>query len=212
MNEFYEFTASSESNVYAPTILNESRYFANCSECGSNYLKNEIGDVDLIIEGKGKYPDILSCGRWPILIVSDKVLRIWNDNNISGFRSYNVSLFTQEGQEIPKSKGHYHHISITGRSELDFDAMGIRIIARCNTCGRVEYNKESWEFGIPIIKKDSWDGSDLFAFKQFRCTSMCGMKNLKLIYKNKLINFSFHPLKDMFNYSSNEINLKELFA
>lgn len=208
MEEFFRFSASSKSKIYAPKILNREDYFVKCIECGSVHLKKEIRNIDLLVEGKGKYPDILLCGHWPVLIVSDKVLKKWKENNISGFHNYSVRLFRSNGEEIPTDQAFYHHIIITGRSELNLEMMGVQIISKCGECETVKFNKGTWEFGTPIMKQNSWDGSDLFSFNYFHSSPLCGMKSLELIQNNKLTNFSVTRMEDMFDYVAAEVDLK----
>ncbi len=211
MNDFYQFSASTKSKIYAFKILHSDN-FLNCRKCGSTYLKKRFEDVDLAVEGKGKYPDILLCGHWPILVVSNKVLNYWKENDIKGFQSHSVRLFGKNEEELLQNETYYHNIVITGRCSLDLDAMGVEIISKCDTCGTVRYNKESWEFGIPVIKQNSWDGCDLFTSEQFINTPLCTLSNLELIHKYKLTNFSMKKIEDIFDYCADELNIKDLFT
>ncbi len=210
MDDFFGLNANVKSAVYSPSIINSNEYFTNCAECGSTYVKKDLNNIDLIIEGKGKYPDVLLSGSWPLLIVSDKLLNIWEDNKITGFNSYPIKIFTKNGAEILKNDAHYYNIKITGKCQLDFKAMGIEILEECKTCGAVIFNKEVWEFGTPIVKTNSWDGSDLFVADQFESAPLCTLTIIKLIEKYNIINFSMKRFEDFFDYCADEVSIKEI--
>lgn len=211
MTEFFKFT-SSRSNVYAPTILNKEDHFLLCKKCGARFLKNRQMDVDLLIEGKGKLPDMLMCGSFPLFIVSPKVVDCWEQNGITGYRSSRARLFRKVNKELVEEDVCYRNVEITGRAELDFEKMGVQVTV-CSVCGSHQFNKNTWEFGEAIYKPNSWDGSDLFVFTYFEYSPLCGMKNLEVIYKNKLTNFCFMKMEDKFNYaSSQEVDLKAMFG
>lgn len=211
MTEFFNFT-SSRSNVYAPTILNKEDHFLLCKKCGSLYLKEKFTNVDLLIEGKGKLPDILMCGHWPLLLVSPRVIECWEQNGITGYRSSRARLFRKVNKELVEEDVCYRNVEITGRAELDFEKMGVQVTV-CSVCGTNQFNKHTWEFGKAIYKSNSWDGSDLFVFTYFEYSPSCGIKNLEIIYKNKLTKFSIQRMEDKFNYeSSQDVDLKAMFG
>lgn len=212
MSDIFQFHANSKSKIYAPRILNYKGNFETCRKCGSVYLKKEIKTVNLEIEGKGKYPDILLCGEWPLLLISDRTLKVWEQNDIGDFNKYSVKLFRGNGEEISDNEVKYHHIVITGQCTLDLDAMGIKIIDQCEACGIVKYNKETWQFGEPIFDQNFANERELFVLEQFKNNPLCSRKNLELIYNNKLTNFLITKCEDMFDYCAEEIDIKKLFT
>lgn len=209
MSDFFGFS-SARSNVYAPTILNEDGHFTMCKKCGAGYLKENFTDVDLLLEGKGKMPDILLCGSWPLLLVSPRVIECWEQNEVTGYTSYPARLFRKVNKELVEEDVCYRNVEITGRAELDFAAMGVQV-SFCSACGVVKFSKHTWEFGEAVYKTGSWDGSDLFVFKYFEASPVCGMKNLEIIYKNKLTKFRIKRMEDKFNFMSDEVDIKSLF-
>lgn len=209
MNRFYIFSSNTDSEVYASKIINSEDHFAICSACGSAYLKAKLYEIDLLIEGKGELPDAIVCGHWPILLVSDKVYTVWANNNISGITHYPVRLYRKDGASLRQIEARYHNIVITGRCELDLKKMGVEVINRCSECGTVKYNKEIWEFGSATLKKNSWDGSDFFTARQFEYTALCTTKNLELIYRHKLTNFSITKFEDMFDFFADDVSITE---
>ena len=189
--------------------MHYEEYRVPCS-CGSRYKKKAFKAIDVIIEGKGSYPDFLFCGHYPLLIVSDKVLNLWNENEVSGFQSYPVRIFRAGCLETPQTEASYHNIVITGRNSLDFEQMGISIVSQCPKCGYTKYNKRTWEFGQPIIKDGAWDGSDLFVFERFEASPACVLRNLKIMYENKITNASIRNLSSFFNVGDPDLKLKKL--
>jgi len=165
--------------------------------------------LSFLIEGKGKLPDTLLCGHYPLTIVSDKVLKAWENEGVTGYESFPVKLVNSEQIEIDDQQ--YHNITIMGRAELDFSKMGVTITNICDVCGGVEYNKETWEFGPAIIKENSYDNSDLFVCKHFISAPLCSLKVLKIVYESKLSNFYFENFETSFMIGHRTaIDLKEL--
>ena len=195
---------------YASTILNNNGgYLEDCPLCGRTRFNEANKDLVLLIEGKGKLPDYLQCGHYPLTIVSDRVLQTWKDVSVSGYESFPIKIIDNENKK--RNHEQYHNIIITGRAELDFEKMGVKIVSICQECGEVEYNKQDWEFGKAIIKDNTYDGSDLFTFKYFCAAPLCTLKILEAVYNNKLTNFQFMFLESFFIYlDTSPIDLKEL--
>ena len=195
---------------YAPTILNtEDAFLSNCSKCGRTRFNDSNRDLILLLEGKGKLPDFLSCGHYPLTLISERTLDVWRAAGITGYESFPVKLVNKQDEEICDVQ--YHNIIITGRAELDYKKMGVKIKKICSKCGAVEYNKETWEFGEAFMKENTYDGSDLFVTKYFERAPICTFKVLEIVYKNKLTNFAFGNFEEKFFYTAPDINMKELF-
>jgi len=73
-------------------------------------------------------------------------------------------------------------------------------------------NKETWEWGEDIVKKGSYDGSDLFVAKHFERATACTKKMLEIVYKEKLTNFEFRPHGFPLGKTPPAIKLKEFFS
>jgi len=198
---------------YAPTILNSDDVFLdNCPKCGRTRYNHCNDKIVLLVEGKRTLPDFLLCGHYPLTIISDKTLKAWKNAQITGYTSSSVRIFNKQKEEI--SQPQYHYITITGRAELDFEKMGVEIINICDVCGVVDYNKQTWEFGLAVIKENTYDNSDLFTFEYFDASVSCSIRVLETVYRNKLTNFRFKDLesKFMFMTPTQCIDLKSLFG
>ena len=208
------YTISHDNNIktpYAPTIINSGEAFlSKCPKCDRTRYNYANRELSLLVEGKGKLPDYLMCGHYPLMIVSDRVLTIWEKEGVTGYTSYPVVLVDQQMEEIINAQ--YYNIIISGRAELDFTKMGVKIKKVCSKCGAVEYNKETWEFGEAIMKESTYDKSDIFTYQFFEASPACTKKVLEIVYRNKLTGFRFKELKLKFAYGAPKIDLKGLFG
>ena len=187
---------------YAPTIVSSNDvYFDNCPKCGRGRFNKENRDLSLVIEGKRKLPDYLLCGHSSTLkIVSQRVVDVWQKYEITGYTAFPISkLLDKHGNEV-HAESKYYNLIITGRIELDFERMGVFIMAQCSTCGGLDYNKKTWEnWGVTVAKEGSYTGTDLFVANRFEAAPICTRKMLEIVHKEKLTNFSFTTFESKFS-------------
>jgi hypothetical protein len=143
------------------------------------------------VDKKRKYPDILGCGAWPLRIVSQAVLDDWTAVGVKGYETFPLEVRGEAGSPRLDAPA-YYHLKITGRCELDTDAMGIKILFRCPKC-RYKNVEPIWPVD-PIIKRDTWDGSDLFSSDLFPMQTFCTEAVRALTNKNRRTNFRFESL------------------
>lgn len=55
-------------------------------------MKPDVYNINLLIEGNGKFPDILNCGEYPFLIVSNKVVDLWEESSVSGYIPHEIKI------------------------------------------------------------------------------------------------------------------------
>ena len=175
-----------------------------CDLCGKgrfrlkNYPKHPLTTE---VEGGRAFPDVLGCS-YPLLAVSEHVLEDWQNNNITGGAAYPLTIAKAQGKRISTIPApQYYHTFVTGRCELDFEAMGIRITFLCPKCGY--YEKESirpkkifedddpFDTSFLVIKANTWDGSDLFTTSWFSHTIFCSQRVVDLASINRHTNFMF---------------------
>lgn len=211
MDDFYRFSSDIKKRTpYAPKIINYGEVICTCKTCGASDLSKNIDEIVLLIEGKGKLPDKMLCGHFPLNIISEKVLNAWKENNVTGYCYHNVRLVNEMNMDIDNELK-YYNISITGKTDLDFEKMGVSIINKCHDCGQVRFNKQPYNFGIPILKDEIYNKSDLFVFNYFENISLCNKKIIEIIYKYKLTNFSIEKIEAIFDYMDSGIDIKSLF-
>jgi hypothetical protein len=165
------------------------------------------------VEGKGKLPDYLQCGHYPLCIVSDRVIEVWDAAKITGYESSPVKLIDAQKEEINQGL-QYHNITVTNTVELDFEKMGVEIVNTCDVCGGNDYNKPVWEFGKAVLKDEHLIEFDLFVCRFFKMSIHCSVKMLEEVYKNKLTNFKFYEYEARFLLSTPvpDIDLNKLFS
>lgn len=145
-----------------------------------------------VIIGKGKiFPDILGCGAYPLTILSERVLATWSSLGLGSYTAFPLDVIVEPSSGRPTPPP-YYHIKITGRCELDLQAMGVTITYTCPKC---HYNEIEPVFGYPkIIKRETWDGSDVFASDIFPMAPLCTSRVVELAKKHKWTNFRFEPM------------------
>jgi hypothetical protein len=126
----------------------------------------------------------------------------WEANNITGYKKYPAPVIQATGSKIKqRTPPPYYHIQVTGRCELDLEAIGIRIVTLCPKCG---YGREEFLVDDPhrdqenpfgffpfVIKEETWDGSDLFVSELFDRHIFCSQKVFDLAGLNRRTNFRF---------------------
>ena len=151
---------------------------------------SEIVPVKHSMGGKTLYDVIWTTNAFP-LIVSARVIELFESNGITGWKTYDVEIHSKKNELINQK---YYGLIITGR------------------CGYRDYSKNSIimnKIGITTepyskgfyFKDDYWDGSDLFMCKQdgngestmFR---FCTQKVVDLIKKEKIKNLSLEKVTD----------------
>ena len=216
MPEFFKlFSLGKLGTPYAQTIISDNDvFFTDCPECERNRFNEDNEDLSLIIiQGKRKLPDYLLCGHWPIKIVSQRVIDAWQKHGVTGYTSFPIQKLLDKKMEQVHHDVQYHVVKVTGRVELDFEKMGVRIVEQCDTCGVVRYDKDLWCWKFKFFKDYTYDGSDLFAAKHFEYTPYCTKKILEITHREKFTNFGFRlqtPTATLSNPSP-DIDLKELF-
>ncbi len=162
------------------------------------YPERSLG---VAVEGGTKYPDVLGCGSYPLLIVSAQVIADWKKNDVSGYREFLLTVTKSQGKKIEVvTPPQYFHIEVSGRCLLDLEAMGVDITYQCPKCG---YTRKNPTNGFPfIVRQETWDGSDLFISELFPQSVFCTQKVFDLAASNRRTNFCFKQPGD--NWMSNE--------
>jgi hypothetical protein len=150
-----------------------------------------------VIIGKGKtYPDILGCGAYPLLILSERVLTTWDSLGLGSYSAYPMNIISEPAGKRPTPPP-YYHVKITGRCQLDLEAMGLKVIYRCPKCDYsevVETKENDPRAGLhQVIKPETWDGSDVFVADINPRGPFCTGRVAALAERNKWTNFRFDP-------------------
>lgn len=163
---FYNFRHNSSHTrgfTWAASIRPRSEMFRRvCPEYGV-IVNHPSGEFDVVVEGGNRYPDVLGCGAYPFLIVSESVVIAWKDAGITCFHSYLVlvaevrSRSKKLREAIPPR---YFRIEIDGRCEIDLAASDLEVVRFAPECQYI-MTKPPLASGFQMVP-GSWDGSPLF--------------------------------------------------
>jgi hypothetical protein len=161
-----------------------------CPKCGRAGAY-PAGSFDVELEGGSQWPDFLACGEYPLLIVSERVVRVWSEAGIASFQRFPVGIRgAARGCKVDlKAAPKYFRIEITGQCNVDFPASGQRITGVCTRCGQLKWR------GNPDrrfkLLEGSWDGSDLFRdIARFPCVTFCTQKAADVMRSSGLTNLA----------------------
>ncbi len=194
---FYVFGDNTFSNrgfAWAASIHPRSEViYQICPKCGSvKYYPN--GDFDVTLEKGNKYPDILGCGAYPFLIVSDKVIRAWQEADVCCFHTYEVNITEIKSaklKDLPAPQ--YYRVEIDGSCRIDLEASGAKVVKLCPECHHL--------VTLPSVLNSfrmvsgSWDGSSLFRDQvNYPMVPFCTETIVKIAFQHRLTNFRFEPM------------------
>ena len=178
---------------YAPCpIFSTDKYRGSGIEFELIYGKYDNVEFPLVFRqekgyGGKKMTDFLNTGYACFYPISDKVLNLLIENNITGWKTYPIKVYDKFGTEIPG----YHGFSITGRCrDIDLSLLNEKVDYQYIKSGPVyQYYK-----GFPL-DLSTWDGSDMFLLSGtgfFFYTR----KVYDIFKKNKISNIGYENVMD----------------
>lgn len=164
-----------------------------CAKCGIGRVypgRYPERDFDVMVKGGSAYPDVLGCGAYPFLIVSEYVIQDWETCGINGYRKYAINVRNVGHYEAPNGfPPQYYHIQITGRVALDLNAMGVEVKPHCSECG---YRRATPSIQFPFVFAEQPDpSSDLFVSDWYPAITFCNHRVLRAAASNRRTNFRF---------------------
>jgi hypothetical protein len=196
MESFYHITDKTNYSrgwCYAHKIYSLSEEeVINCEVC-KRIGRHPKYEFSVDVEGGKKFPDFLQCTAWPLLIVSQNVIDHWISEGISGFKYYSVSI------NNVTSPFQYYHVVVDGICDPDLEKMGLNIENQCINCSGLKFEKSFYFNKKFEIKKDTWDGKDLFTAKYFPRIYLCSSKVLRIAKKYKHTNCRIVLIEDARN-------------
>ncbi len=185
-------TAKSKGWTYAPRFhsIDELVHY-ECSKCGA-IAKYPVGQFAIDLEGGSKYPDILLCGAYPLLIVSERVLKDWEREGFKGYNSFPLEIRNIDSSKLNVEDAlKYFSIEVSAKCELDLKDMGVEVEDECSECVNVKLSKSSWEIERLTIKPESVANADIFISTIFPRKILVSEKVVKCACENKHTNFEF---------------------
>jgi hypothetical protein len=168
-----------------------------CSECGV-IEQYPSGSFDVELEGGTKYPDVLGCGEFPFLIVSETVVETWREEHVTRFHTYEVGVAKVRSRALEQlAPPRYYRVEIDGRCGIDLAGSGVKIIQMCSECHHLVTHPPLMP-GF-CMTPNSWDGSHLFRdVELFPRVSFCTKLVLELAHKRNHTNFRFESMEGPF--------------
>ncbi len=145
-------------------------------------------------DGGKRFRDVLDNRSIDGYLISDRMKRILEENNVTGWKTYPIVMYDKRGNEI---KG-YHGFSVTGRCGGEFHYLYDIKSTRC---------KGAYEGAS--IDLDQWDGSEMFMIgEKTRCSRIIITKRVyKLFKEHKIDAVEMESLPKYIHFGSQIANL-----
>lgn len=206
---FYHFGDNSSYRrrfAWAMSIIPRSEMvYRVCPKCNA-VQHYPTGAFDVIVEGGSRYPDVLGCGAYPFLIVSERVVVAWRAEGISSFHTYPVGIAHAKFRKLREVVAPiYYRVEIDGRCEIDLAASDLEVVKLCPECHCLKTRPLSAP-GFRMVP-GSWDGSPLFRDPVlYPRVNFCTQPILDLAREHELTNFRFEPMGGRFDSQSRGID------
>lgn len=192
--------------TWAASILPKSEpIHVECPEYGV-VVDHPSGAFDVVVEGGSKYPDVLGCGAYPFLIVSDAVIRAWLGAEVSCFHTYPVGVAAVKAprlRNVPPPQ--YHRVEIDGRCRIDLEASGLTVVRYDPKCHYL-VTKPLVPAGFRMVP-GSWDSCALFRDEElYPRVNFCTQLIIDIARQHQFTNFRFEPMEGPFNSFSKGID------
>lgn len=194
--------------TWASSIVPRSRMVHRvCSTCGA-VEHYPSGAFDVVVEGGIRYPDVLGCGAYPFLIVSEAVVAAWHTAGITSFDIYPVTVIDVRSSALRSvAPPAYFRIEIKGTCQIDLEASAVKLVRICPECHRLIERPTLAQERRYIMKPGSWDGSPIFRDAVvYPRVNFCTRQVLDLAFKHHFTNFRFEPMAGPFDSASSGID------
>jgi hypothetical protein len=178
-----------------------------CPECDGPQTRLQ-GDMEMLLERKkgSNWPDIMGCGAYPLLIVSEQVLNVWLNDGVGQFPiGGRVSFLPPIPRKLEPTKAPAY-FWLDGKqmlgAKLDFDASGFVGVQFCSRCGRrwddvkATYDRQHSQPWSYVFVEGAWTGSNLFTTDLSPTAFFCTERVVECARKHQLTNFRFVPVED----------------
>jgi hypothetical protein len=212
-NKYYRFKNNSAKKKYtwAYKIEAGKKKSYRCQQCGKMVVKY-AGPISVSVEGGTEYPDILGCGEFPLVIVTELVISAWESNEIKCFNKNPIKIINVESEKLTKvTPPNYFWIEIEGNCSLDLKKSGYYDVKVCKKCGQPDYFDPFKLIGYEFIP-GSYSGEHLFRDeKSFPYINFCTEDVLRIAGKYSFTNFHFERMDSPNDFSSRGIDYKNLY-
>lgn len=198
MEDFYHLrdnTSHFPRYAWAGTVIRDGwEKEPSCDICGQG-PDGAPRSLDVVITKGSKYPDILGCGAFPYLIVSERTVLSWRAQGKGGFDIYPVTIVEVRPKRLQSEKPpEYFRVELRGSCSVDVEASGFVAGAVCDRHHRVRV-KQVVLWPATQLVPGSWDGSDLFRDPiHFPRVTFCTRRLADICLAAGLKNFRFDRL------------------
>ena len=173
-----------------------------CPTCKRQVVKDEIyeGEDAFLIDGAKKFSDFMqSCGAGTYFIVSERVMNVLRENNVSGFdEAKKVPLYRSRYRKLIKQEQEYYIINITGSIDLNLKAMALKRKHVCPECGSFDWSRQRLYIFDSVFDMNTWDGSDICRIKSFPGYVMISDKLKEIFEAHKFTGATYKKESDIF--------------
>jgi len=125
-------------------------------------------------------------------LISDKLLNLFKENNISGFTVYPAKVTYKNSEEKAPE---FWELIVTGWGGIAPESSGIKIHDYCEDCDRTKYTKPTHpEY---LFDENLWDGSDFFMIWPMPGLRMVTQKVIDLLERNKIEYYVKIPVEEI---------------
>ncbi len=186
-----------------------------CHVCGVAG-QDPVGELRVTMDPKkgSQWPDVLGCGAYPLLVVSERVLEAWTKEGVGTFPAQRVMI----GLPLPKRIADVEpppYFWVDGErmrgAELDFDKSGFVGVQFCPGCGirseddSATYRKQHARVWPYTFVPGSWNGANLFTTDLSPAAFFCTAAVVECAAKHGHANFRFVPVEQGTNPESKGI-------
>ena len=213
--DFYKiYTDEGKKKKYAFGILvSEYPYKKiNCDTCGKEWRKELLLDENSSLQiclSSINYPDFASIIYH--VIISEKAKEAIMYENITGYQLGTLTIVSKDEisperikqlrekeykvQNISSNPPNYYRLFVERSAELH--PKSEVFFEECDVCGYRKYASHKDPFRAEYIKKDSWNGSDLFMVKEFGAVIYCTERFVEVYQKHKLTGLLFKKVESI---------------
>ena len=184
MESFYEF----DSKLVLSTVHASPQSLKNEGNEELELIRGNYQNINFPIifkqtDGK-KFTDILDTGFPNLYLISSRMKKILEENNLTGWKTYPIIFYDKKGNEVLD----YHGFSITGRClELSYNKSRIGEKRRVPTGPICQFYK-----GATI---NGWEGADFF-MPQVTGHMLISKRAANLLVKEKISNLFIQNIAD----------------
>lgn len=197
--EFYSVNSGSAADSDQPwieKIIHGLSRRTACKVCGTEGLKPS-GELTVTVDKRGstRWPDALGCGHYPLLVLSNRVLRDWS---ALGVEVPHAPIRFET--EVPPGRYYWIDGAQLRGACLDFAASGFVGVEFCSGCGKrthiiSETYRKQHERRWPIVfEAGSWAGQDLFTTDLSPTSFFCTKRLLDCAREKPHTNLIFIPI------------------